>query len=452
MEEHYKVADTNLFLLDPAALDAFKKKDKINYLIIPFAVLEELDKFKDDRDDDARRRNARKTLEKIKEYKAKYGGSLMQGINVGKNYIIKSMYQYNQIVDEKYGKALSGISNNNDIKILKIALSLKEEGKNVELVTNDNGLFDIADALGLEVNDWIDKRAVKNAEDIYKGWRDIYLLNEQINLLRSGKKIDLKKIGLENVIANEYLNIISKENGTSALRARYDAMEKKINQINDSKKTYSIGGLNMHQRFAIDALTNPSIEIVHLIGVAGTGKTLLALAAGLEQAADEEIYDVVMAARPIVTVGHDIGFLPGDVQEKLSRWMQPIYDNLDYLVEAKNKKDKREHIEYLFDQGMISIEPLTYIRGRSLPKRFFIIDEAQNLDPDEIKTIITRAGKGTKIVLTGDPTQIDKKALSALTNGLVYSSEKFKGQPNSATIYLTECERSGLAAQAAKLL
>jgi PhoH-like ATPase len=229
---------------------------------------------------------------------------------------------------------------------------------------------------------------------------------------------------------------------------------------NGNRAVWGISPKNKEQRFAIDLLMNDSIQLVTLVGVAGTGKTLLAIAAGLEKTLEEGKYKKVLITRPVIPVGRDLGYLPGDLQEKLDPWMQPIHDNVAFLtaghtsskIEGQKSYGSYETKQYLQDMGLLSIESLTHIRGRSIPHQFIIIDEAQNLTPHEAKTLLTRAGEGTKIVLTGDPYQIDHPYLDSSSNGLTYIVDRFKGEPVAGTVMLRKGERSGLAEMAARLL
>jgi PhoH-like ATPase len=216
---------------------------------------------------------------------------------------------------------------------------------------------------------------------------------------------------------------------------------------------WGITSRNKEQSFALDALLDDSVKLVTLVGKAGTGKTLLAIAAGLQKTAEENVYNRLLVSRPVFPMGKDIGFLPGDIEEKLAPWMQPIFDNVELLL-AGHEGEKRHSKGYreLMNMGILEIEALTYIRGRSIPNQYLIVDEAQNLTPHEIKTIITRAGEGTKVVLTGDPFQIDNPYVDASSNGLTYVVERFKEQQISGHIFMTKGERSELAELAANLL
>ena len=232
---------------------------------------------------------------------------------------------------------------------------------------------------------------------------------------------------------------------------RYIGSEKKlIPLISPSEGIWGIHPRNVEQSFALDCLLNDDIKFVSLVGKAGTGKTLLALAAGLSKTLDEGKFQRLLVSRPIFPMGRDIGYLPGDIEQKLNPWMQPIFDNVEYLMGADKKAAGRT--QELINQGMLNIEPLTYIRGRSIPNQYLIVDEAQNLTPHEIKTIVTRAGRGTKIILTGDPYQIDNPYVDAANSGLTYSVERFKGESIAAHVSLFKGERSELAELAANIL
>jgi PhoH-like ATPase len=229
-------------------------------------------------------------------------------------------------------------------------------------------------------------------------------------------------------------------------------MREGLSLLEDPKQIWGISPRNKEQRFAFDLLLDNSVLLVTLVGQAGTGKTLLALAAGLQKVAEEQAYQKLLVSRPIFPLGRDIGFLPGDIEQKLNPWMQPIYDNLEFLLEAHHGKKQPPSVDKLVSSGVLGIEPLTYIRGRSIPHQYMIIDEAQNLTPLEVKTIITRVGFGTKIVLTGDPEQIDNPYIDRQSNGLMYVASHFRQETIAAHITLTKGERSELAEIAANVL
>jgi PhoH-like ATPase len=249
--------------------------------------------------------------------------------------------------------------------------------------------------------------------------------------------------------------LIDETNTSHTAIGRYDSLRQEIVALIKTPKEGIWGILprNREQQFAFDLLLNDDVQLVSLVGIAGTGKTLLAIAAGLLKTADESAYNRLLVSRPVFPMGRDIGFLPGDIEDKLSPWMQPIFDNVELLLSSYDEVGKRKRgYRELIDLGLMEIEPLTYIRGRSIPKQYMIVDEAQNLTPHEIKTIITRAGEGTKIVLTGDPYQIDNPYVDSASNGLSYSVERLKGQDIAGHTTLTKGERSPLAELAANLL
>ncbi|HYS42932.1 MAG TPA: PhoH family protein, partial [Geobacteraceae bacterium] len=255
--------------------------------------------------------------------------------------------------------------------------------------------------------------------------------------------------------ANQFVTMPDGINPSHTAIGRFDAAQKKLVPIKKIAKDgiWSIHPRNREQAFALDLLLDDSIKLVTLVGKAGTGKTLLAIAAGLHKTAEENVYNRLLVSRPVFPMGKDLGFLPGDIEEKLAPWMQPIFDNVELLLSG-HEMEKRHTKGYkeLMAMGIMEIEPLTYIRGRSIPNQYMIVDEAQNLTPHEIKTIVTRAGEGTKIVLTGDPYQIDNPYVDSSSNGLTYLVEKFKGETISGHVTMMKGERSDLAELAANLL
>ncbi len=259
----------------------------------------------------------------------------------------------------------------------------------------------------------------------------------------------------QGISPNEFITIIDNSNSSHSAVCRYDNASGKIVPVRKAPKegVWSIFPRNMEQSFALDVLMDDSIKLVTLVGKAGTGKTLLAIAAGLQKVAEENIYNRLLVSRPVFPMGKDLGFLPGDIEEKLTPWMQPIFDNVELLISGhESEKRRSKGYKELMAMGLLDIEPLTYIRGRSIPNQYLIVDEAQNLTPHEIKTIVTRVGEGTKIVLTGDPYQIDNPYVDSSSNGLTFLVEKFKGEKIAAHVTLTKGERSELAELAANLL
>jgi PhoH-like ATPase len=284
---------------------------------------------------------------------------------------------------------------------------------------------------------------------MYKGVKEIDLNPEQIDSFYKNRGLELD--GEIKCFANQYLIMKDKANPNHSAIGRFDEKAGRVVPlISPAESVWGIHPRNMEQSFAFDALLNDEMLFVSLVGKAGTGKTLLALAAGLHKTLDEGRFQRLLVSRPIFPMGRDIGYLPGDVEQKLNPWMQPIFDNVEFLLGADKKAAGRA--QELINQGMLNIEPLTYIRGRSIPSQYLIVDESQNLTPHEIKTIVTRAGEGTKIVLTGDCYQIDNPYVDSANSGLTYAVERFKGQLISAHVTLTKGERSELAELASNIL
>jgi PhoH-like ATPase len=307
-----------------------------------------------------------------------------------------------------------------------------------------------AEAMGLKTADY--NREMKDVSELYPGTGELFLDDELVRQLGSTGSIPLPE-GVE-IFENQYLVVKGRENGSLSILARGRKKVGELQRIVDLKTpVWGIRPRNKEQHFALDALLRDDIKLVTLIGKAGTGKTLLAIAAGLQKVADEGIFVRLLVSRPIFPLGRDIGFLPGDVEQKLNPWMKPIHDNLEFLM-GLSKTDRRFARNYqdMLDKDYIEVEPLTYIRGRSIQNQYMIVDEAQNLTPHEVKTILTRVGEGTKIILTGDPHQIDHPYIDSVNNGLVYCAERFKSSPITATVTLTKGERSELAELAANLL
>lgn len=298
----------------------------------------------------------------------------------------------------------------NDFKIIDIAKSMHDSGIDVTLITNDIYMGAIAKSIGVRV---IKQSALEQPIHLYSG------ITED-----------------EPTMPNEYQ--VTKSGLYKLKNGKKERLEK-------DRKILGIHHKNVEQRCLIDALLDDDIKLVTVIGAAGTGKTLLSIACGLQKVIEEGEYNKLIVARPIVPMGNEIGFLPGELNDKLAPWMQPIFDNIDYVFSMEDKKKKHNHWVDLEKEGFIKIEALTYIRGRSIPNEFILVDEAQNLSPHEIKTIVTRAGHGTKIVITGDVKQIDNPKLDKFNNGLSYIIEKMKDEEIAAHITLTKCERSELA-------
>jgi len=347
-----------------------------------------------------------------------------------------------------------GLTDKMDHKILAVALELKEKEPHLPtiFVTKDVNLRIKADVIGVPAEDY--ERQKVSVDEIYSGYAELSVPAELIDRFYSAGQLAVGDIPGLTAVANQFLHLKDAlEPGHSAL-GRIDPTRSQVCSLKKPKGgIWGIHPRNREQAFALDILLDDRVKLITLAGKAGTGKTLLALAAGLFKTAEEGVYQRLLVSRPIFPMGRDIGFLPGDVEEKLNPWMQPIYDNVDYLLNLGGREKRRgRSYRELMDMDMMEIEPLTYIRGRSIPNQYIIIDEAQNLTPHEVKTIITRAGDGTKIVLTGDLYQIDNPYVDATSNGLAYLVNRFHNRPISGHVMLVKGERSELAEVASDLL
>lgn len=434
------IIDTNVLLHDYKCIYNFEEND----IIIPIVVLEELDKFK--RGNDLINFHAREFTRELD----KLSGDLLLtaniplGENLG-NMHIETGKDFSEKVSQSFPERTA------DHRILAIAewVCSTNKDKTVVLITKDINLRMKAKSLGIIAQDYENDK-VANIDDLYKGIRILEGVNQEaINkLYESPDGVSISELNIESNLSGHQF-FIMKNNGSSAL-AHFNPVNKMLNRV-IKQTTYGIDPRNAEQTFAIEALTNPDIQLVSLTGKAGTGKTLLALAAALSQ---HKRYKQIFLARPIVPLANrDLGFLPGDVKEKMDPYMQPLYDNLT-VIKHKFSHQSPEflRINDMMKEEKLVITPLAYIRGRSLSSIFFIVDEAQNLTPHEIKTIITRAGEGTKMIFTGDIEQIDSPYLDTASNGLSYLSDKMKGQDIFAHVNLVKGERSFLAELASKLL
>ena len=434
------VVDTNVILFDALAVSKFRDA----HVYIPISVLEEVDRFK--RDPGENGRNARHFSRYIDVMRAK--GKLPDGVPVGdekeggSKIFITADKRAEDIPDDLF-------EDKADNRILMMAMFLKKQHPDcqVELITKDINLRIKADVFGIEARDYEPEKV--SFEEMYNGHAEITVTADQINQFYQEKILPISDE--EKLYANQYLVAKDESNENHSAIGRYDQSKKAmVPLIGMNEGIWGIHPRNVEQSFALDCLLNDEILFVSLVGKAGTGKTLLALAAGLFKTLDEGRFQRLLVSRPIFPMGRDIGYLPGDVEQKLNPWMQPIFDNVEFLMGADKKAAGRA--QELMNQGMLNIEPLTYIRGRSIPNQFLIVDEAQNLTPHEIKTIVTRAGSGTKVVLTGDCYQIDNPYVDSATSGLTYSVERFKGHAISAHNTLVKGERSELAELAANIL
>jgi len=427
------VIDTNVFIHRPDAILSFRD----NEIVIPLSVLEELDNLKSSRE--ARGRNARETIRLLDEISRH--GDLQEGVKMENGSTLKVELSYNEDLDKI---PMDIEKDKNDNKIILSAYSLQQQGKRVFFVSKDISARLKAAALGIKAVDY-EKQKV-NIDTLYKGYTEMDVGQDSLLQLREVGSIPWNA----HLIDNEFVVLREGKSGELAL-SRFDAGQGALRYVESISPVCGIQPLNRNQEMALDLLLDDSLSLVTMVGKAGTGKTLLALAAGLKKALSEERFSRVLLARPIIPMGKDIGYLPGDKFEKLSNWMQPVYDNLEYILSVESKL-RDLTVDQLINRRLIEIEALTYIRGRSLPNQFIIIDEAQNLSPHEVKTIVSRAGAGTKVVLTGDPYQIDTPYLDSNSNGLTFLVEVFKGQELFGHITLEKSERSPLAEMAAELM
>ncbi len=431
------VVDTNVILFDSQAIMKFGEVD----IHIPISVIEEIDRFKRDQGENGR--NARQFSRFIDVLRAK--GSLPNGVQIdghGETFV----YINSDLMTGVLSTELDQQKADNRILMTALGLQKQHPRHKVELITKDINLRIKADVYGITAKDYEPNNAVDN--DLYEKYHELELTTEQIDQFYRDKKISA---GGAKLSANQYVIIKNPGNPNHSAVGRYSIAEQMVVPLlTPSDSIWGIHARNVEQAFALDCLLNDEILFVSLVGKAGTGKTLLAIAAGLHKTLDEGRFQRLLVSRPIFPMGRDIGYLPGDIEQKLNPWMQPIFDNVEFLMGADKKAAGRA--QELINQGMLNIEPLTYIRGRSIPKQYLIVDEAQNLTPHEIKTIVTRAGRGTKVVLTGDIYQIDNPYVDSANSGLTYAAERFKGHAIAAHVTLTKGERSELAELAANIL
>jgi PhoH-like ATPase len=435
--EKYFVLDTNVLLHDAKAIFAFGN----NRVVVPIEVLEELDKFKVQNDELGR--NARavvRTLDQLRQH-----GSLGQGVPIdGTGGSLAVDLKPARLHDTGLDKDVP------DNRILGVAWRLQNEGKHVIFVSKDLNLRIKADALGVTAMDF-EKEKI-NIEQLYAGWREMRVPGEVIDefAAKGAVRVD------EPLCPNEFVLLRDQAKPKRTVLARRAAEdERRVEPLRSSSEPVAgVAPRNMEQRLALELLLDDSVPLVTLVGKAGTGKTLLALAAGYHKTVKEGEYEKILVSRPIMPLGRDIGYLPGTKDEKLEQWMKPIFDNLKFILREKNHHahDTNKKIAELTRTGIVEMEALTYIRGRSIYDQFLIVDEAQNLTPHEVKTIISRAGDEAKLVLTGDPYQIDNPYLDSASNGLTYLAEVMKTQPVAGHVLLTKSERSRLAAIAAEVL
>lgn len=454
MKTKINVLDTNVFLYDPNALNRFHDE----LIIIPLSVIQELDKFKKDQDEKGR--NSRTVTRMIDNLISGKGHGKISHISEDLNIEEAGIELSNNsrvLIELNHTHTLKDLDSQIiDNRILSVAVfyqkefneKLKDKKFEVFLVTKDANLRIKADAYGIKTINY-ESDQEKNNDEAYLGYRTLEINSSQFEEFISRKSLQIEDTKLL-LNPNEY--IILKDKTTDQTKgAKFDYSQKKIISLIDPQDgLWGIHPKNLEQQFALDALLDDKISLVTLSGKAGTGKTLLSIAVGLFKTIDEEKYKKLLITRPVYPMGKDIGFLPGDIKEKMNPWMQPFFDNLEFLFGSK--RNSVHQYEQLIDQKLIQIEALTYIRGRSIPKQFFILDEMQNATKHEIKTILSRAGEGTKIILTGDPDQIDNPYVDKIANGLSQVIEAFKGSSLAAHVTLQKGERSKLAEESVNLI
>ena len=430
------VLDTSVYLTDASALESFGNND----IVIPLKVLDEIDNNKKRQDPaGSHARNLIRKLDKLREK-----GNLAKGVRIGlrKGLVFVKSYDPFVLPDD-----LDSEQADNQI----IATALSERNSNpkrkVIVVSRDINMRVKCDSLGLDSLDYAFEQVVEDVSGLYTGFISHLVDDQVIDNMYAGEPVFIDPEEIK-VNPNQFVMLVSNSNEKKTALGRFIDTNLPLKKIPKSKS--GIWGLkprNKEQSFAVDLLMDPNVPVVSLIGKAGSGKTLLALAAALEQTFEGGVYNRIVVTKPVEPVGKDIGFLPGTMQEKMLPWLAPIQDNLQFLF----GNDKMT-LDMYIDEGRIEVEAMTYIRGRSISNSFIIIDEVQNMNRHEIKTVLTRVGEGTKIVLTGDVEQIDNVYIDATSNGLTYVVEKLKEQSITGHVTLLKGERSTVASVAAKLL
>lgn len=426
------VIDTNVLIHRPDAILSFRDQE----VVVPMWVLEELDRLKTFSDE--RGRNARKAIRFLDDRGRP--GNLSTGVKIENGATLRVVSTQPRHTPNDF------LQDKADNKIILTAWQLQEAGNRVFFVSKDINARVKAASLGLKAVDY-EKQTV-DITRLYSGYTFLDTRPETYRQLEQDQSVEWS----DQAMPNQFFVLRDKEHPEELL-GRYRQGESPRLELIDHKMPAVVGvrPLNTEQRIALELLLDPAVQLVTLVGKAGTGKTLLAIAAGLKQTLEDKTYKRVLVSRPVIPMGKDIGYLPGAKNEKLSHWMQPLFDNLEYILGVYHKPNVKTP-EQLINSSLVELEALSYIRGRSLPGQFIVIDEAQNLSPHEVKTIVSRAGTDAKVVLTGDPFQIDSPYLDANSNGLTYLVEAFRGQPLFGHVLMTRTERSPLAELAAELL
>lgn len=435
MKKNY-ILDTNVLLHDPGSITQFAD----NTIIIPIDVIQEIDQFKKELSN--RGQNAREVSRRLDAFREQ--GSLSAGVMLPGGGCLRVLCDgLADITSLRNGYA--------DTNILRIALQVHdaEPAVPVIIVSKDINLRIRADALGLRAEDYESDRV--GLADLYTGQIELTVTGEQLTHLREGHPIPL--LEGQSVYPNEYVLVRSDEGVSRTVLAKIDSDVQKLIPLQDlNEGVCGVKPRNKEQHFALDALLNDDVKMVTLMGKAGTGKTLLAIAAGMHQVIVRKRYKGLVVSRPTFPVGKDLGFLPGGIEKKLYPWMQPISDTLEFLLDSAKDIGGRSRLRDLWRSDLIEIQPLAYIRGRTIANHFIVVDEVQNLTPLEVKTIVTRVGHGTKVVMTGDPYQIDNPYVDSGSNGFNYVVTKFRPEAIAAHVELKKGERSVLAELAANLL
>ena len=430
------VVDTNVLLTEARSFLNFKNND----VVIPFKVLEEIDKHK--KRQDGVGANARLTIRLLDELRQK--GNLHKGVRLAKGKGIVSIRGYEE---EFFPIGLD--KQDPDNQIIATALTVQHDNlkRKLIVVSRDINMRVKCDALEIICQDYIVSQVVDSADHLYDGLARYLVDDQTIDQVYADEQIYLDE-GNIKLYPNQFVMLISNANEKKSALCRFKAYNLPILRSSEYKNgAWGLKPRNKEQQFALDLLMDRDVPLVTIIGKAGCGKTLLALAAGLEQVLEKSVYKRLVVSRPVQPLGKDIGFLPGTMEEKMKPWLMPVQDNIDFLMNGQ-----KTNMDMFFQNGTIEIEALTYIRGRSISNAYIIVDEAQNLTAHELKTIVTRAGENTKIVLTGDIEQIDNMYIDSTTNGLSYAIERFKDKDMTGHITLKKGERSKIATMAAKVL
>jgi len=429
------VIDTSVYLTDASCIYSFGNHD----IVIPLKVLEEIDKHK--KRQDGVGSNARRIIRILDELRAK--GNLQKGVRIEKGKGILRVKGYHPLTE--LPSDLNPSIPDNIIIGAALTEGIENPTRKIIVVSKDVNMRVICDSVGIVAEDYKAEKVLDKDSELYTGFMTVLLDDQVIDQFYAGEDIFLEDV---NPYANEFVMLVSNANEKKSALARYINPHVPLVKVHEHKDgIWGVRARNKEQSFALDILLNPEIPIVSLVGRAGCGKTLCAIAAGMEQCLGSKEYSKLIVSRPVQPMGKDIGFLPGTLEEKMMPWLAPIRDNLEFLMSGD-----KNMLDMYFEKGLIEIEALTYIRGRSISNAYIIIDEAQNLTSHELKTIITRVGEGTKIVLTGDIEQIDNAYIDQTSNGLTYAVEKFKEYDLAGHVTLRRGERSKVATLAAKIL